>query len=134
MLIGLGYAAWLIETDMPKRDRYLIPENYSGWLCITYSVPGASVLEMEDGYRLVKFPASGIVETSTEGKPGKYKDEFWRYSGATRRKMNLEKELGGGHTVTQPGDSARYTHMFWVSSDVTAQQSPAKPHKCDPAN
>lgn len=134
MLVGLGYAVWLIETDMPKRDRYLIPENYSGWLCITYSVPGAPALEMEDGYRLVKFPASGIVETSTEGKPGKYKDEFWRYSGVTRRQMNVEKELGGGNSIARSKNLAGYTFMFWVSPDVTVQQPPDKPHKCDPAN
>jgi len=132
VVVGLGYA-WLIEADMPKRDRYLIPENYSGWLCVKYSVPGAPALEMEDGYRLVKLPAQGVVETSTEGMPGKFKDEFWRYSGATRRQMN-EKELGGGHTIARSEDPARYTFMFWVSPDVTVQQPPDKPSKCDPAN
>lgn len=134
ILISLGYVVSLINADMPKRERYLIPENYFGWLCITYSVSGAPALEVEDGYRLVKFPTSGVVKTSTEGKPGKYKDEFWRYSGLTRRQMDVEKEVGGGHTVTQPGASARYTHMFWVSSNVTAQSPPTKPHKCDPTN
>jgi hypothetical protein len=135
ILVALGYAVWLLNTDRPKRDRYLIPENYSGWLCVTYSVPGTPALEMEDGYRLVKFPASGVVETSTEGKPGEYyKDEFWRYSDATRKQMNVEKELGGGHTVARIENPARFTFMFWVGPDVTAQQPPDKPHKCDPAN
>lgn len=134
IFVVLSYAAWLIESDMPKRDRYLIPENYSGWLCVTYAVPDAPALEMEDGYRLVKFTTSGVVETSTEGKPGKYKDEFWRYSGVTRRQMNVEKELGGGNSIARSNDPARYMFMFWVSPDVTVQQPPDKPHECNPEN
>lgn len=126
---------WLVSANTPKRERYLIPEGYFGWLCVTYSVPGAPPLEIEDGYRLVKFSLSGVVETSTEGMPGKYKDEFLFYAGNTRRKMNIEKEMGGGYTVAKSEAPDRYTFMFWVSPNAKEQQppySPDKPNRCGP--
>ena len=127
---------WLVAANIPKRERYLIPEGYSGWLCVTYSVAGAHPLEIEDGYRLVKFSQSGVVETSTNGMPGKYTDEFWFYSGNELRKMNFEKEMGGGYTVAKPEFPERFTFMFWVSQNAKEQQppySPEKPNRCGPA-
>lgn len=124
-----------LDTNTPKRERYLIPEGYAGWLCVTYSVTGAPPLEMEDGFNLVKFSTSGIVETSTTGKPGKYKDEYWFYTGNTRRALNAEKELGGGYTVAQVDAKGRYTAMFWVSSNAKEDQRPYssnKENKCGP--
>jgi hypothetical protein len=136
LLILVGFI-WFVGANAPKRNRYLIPEGYAGWLCVTYAVSGASPLEAEDGYRLVKFSVSGVVETSTQGKPGKYKDEFWFYAGNTRRQMNTEKEMGGGYTVAQSENPDRYTFMFWVSPNAKAQQlpySPDRPNRCGPAN
>jgi hypothetical protein len=101
VLLAIVGFVWLVSASTPKRARYLIPEGYFGWLCVTYSVSGAPPLGIEDGYRLVKFSPSGVVETLTEGMPGKYKDEFLFYTGNTRRKMNIEKEMGGGYTVAK---------------------------------
>jgi hypothetical protein len=127
---------WFIGANAPKRDRYLIPEAYAGWLCVTYSVPGAPPLEIKDGYRLVQFSPSGVVETSTEGMSGKYRDEFWFYGGNTLRPMNIEKEMGGGYTVAKSEAPDSFTFMFWVSPNAKEQQpvySPEKPNRCGPA-
>ena len=135
LLVFVGFV-WFLDANTPKRDRYLIPEGYAGWLCVTYSVSGAQPLEIEDGYRLVKFSPSGVAETSSEGMPGKYKDEFWFYGGNTHRKMNTEKEMGGGYTVAKSEAPDRFTFMFWVSPNAKEQQppySPENPNRCGPS-
>lgn len=110
------------SEDTAKRNRYLIPEGYKGWLCLTYSVPGAPILKLEDGFRLVEFSKSGVVETFTKGMPGKYKDEFLFYSSNKRREINYEKEMGGGYTVSQNKNSTQYTFKFWVSPNAKEEQ------------
>lgn len=135
LLVCVGFV-WPGSANAPKRERYLIPEGYFGWLCVAYSVSGARPLQIEDGYRLVKFSASGVIETSTEGMPGKYKDEFWFYGGNKLRQMNIEKEMGGGFTVAKSEAPDRYTFMFWVSPNAKHEQpsySPEKPNRCGPA-
>ena len=87
-------------------------------------------------FRLIKFSSSGVVDTSTEGMPGKYKDEFWFYRGNSLRQMNIEKEMGGGYTVAKSEAPDRFTFMFWVSQNAKEQQplySPEKPNKCGPS-
>ena len=123
----------MVSENTPKRERYLIPEGYVGWLCVSYSVTGAAPLQKADGFRLVRFPSSGVVETSTVGIPGKYKDEFWFYGGNALRKVNIEKEMGGGYTIASSEVPDRYTFMFWVSPNGKEQQpsySPEKPNMC----
>lgn len=106
-------------AEMEKRNRFLIPENYVGWVCVSYGVEGASFLEIEDGFRLIKFDDSGIVETASDVIGGHgYLDEFWWYSPRGRVPLNLEKELGGGSNVYLLGAPKKYISGFWVSSDV----------------
>src|SRR2546426_5237374 len=66
VLLGIVIAVASLGCSRP-RDRYLIPDGYAGWLCISYGVSGAPGLPMEDDFRLVVFPPSGIVETSSPG-------------------------------------------------------------------
>lgn len=82
----------------PKRDRFLIPEKFTGTVYVYFQVPGAPALKMEDGYRLIIVPDSGIVKTSSELIPGKLHDEYWLYSGEKRIPMSPYK-IGGGATV-----------------------------------
>lgn len=116
-VIGIGIAVFL-DAAMPKRHRYLIPEGYAGWLCVTYKIPGTADLPTEDGFRVVRFPSTGIVETSFEGLPGKYKDEFYYYSKAERRALDVGREMGGGYTVAKAEAPDRYTSKFWVSREA----------------
>lgn len=106
--------------ERAKRERYLIPDGYSGWLCITYGVPEAQPLPMEDGFRLVKFEQSCTIVTSSAQMPGHdYYDEFYFYSGNTRRLLR-NNELGGGYTVSQEkSKTPSITYKFWVSKNVS---------------
>ncbi|KQC06500.1 MAG: hypothetical protein APR54_07150 [Candidatus Cloacimonas sp. SDB] len=88
--------------NKPKRDRFLIPDKFVGMVSVYYEVQGAEPLKMEDGYRLVVVPNSGIVRTSSEAIGGKLHDEYWLYSGNKRTKMSLYKR-GGLWTEGQLG-------------------------------
>lgn len=106
--------------ENPKRDRFLIPEGFSGTLAVTYSVQGAPPLPMEEGFRLIKFNNDGIVQTSSPGMPGKFRDEYYFYSGNARRPLE-PKEMGGGSTVTLPNrPEGEFTVTFSVTSSRQA--------------
>jgi len=96
----------------PKRDRYLIPHDFVGTVYVHYNVPTAKPLTMEDGYRLVIIPYSGIVHTSSDLMGGKFHDEYWLVNGDKRVMMSPYK-LGGGWTEQQEGHQ-EITSIFRV--------------------
>ncbi len=126
----------LLDANTQKRNRYLIPEGYRGWLCTTYLAESKFPLPIEDGFRLVKFDQSGVVQTSSEGLAGKLKDEFIVYSGTNRRPLNIESEMGGGFTTAPVTTPDHFTFMFWVSPNAKTEQPPYsrdKPYECGPS-
>lgn len=118
--VALLVAISFIGCSRP-RERYLIPNGYAGWLCVSYEVRSAPELPVEGGYRLVTFPASGVVETSTPPLPGhEYRDQYFYYDGKIRRAVDLSKELGGGFTHQDSKNPGRVTFQFWISPDASA--------------
>src|SRR2546425_12462112 len=114
-------AAATIGCTSRKRDRYLIPDGYAGWLCISYGVGGAPELPWDGGFRLVVFPPSGVVVTSSAGLPGEgYTDQYHYYAETTRRTLDVSKELGGGYTEASTDRPEQFTLKFWVSRDAKA--------------
>ena len=55
LVIGIAALLVLLDANTPKRNLYLIPEGYHGWLCTTFLAAGKPPLPVEDGYRVVKF-------------------------------------------------------------------------------
>jgi len=109
----------------PKRDLYLIPEGYAGWLGISYGIANAPALEIENGYRVIRFSSNGFVETSSLGIPGPGKDfddQYYYYNGTNRRPVNLADELGGGGTIQEQSNvgTGRYISRFWISGNAKA--------------
>lgn len=135
-LLGSWALLWFIDYNTPKRNRYVIPAGYKGWLCVLYAVPGAAPLPREDGFDLVIFGQDGIVQTSDQGAPGKLKDEFWWYENGERTRLDAGSELGGGFTTAQIEKPERYTFMFWASRNARSEQTPYNPDKpatCGPS-
>ncbi len=122
-------------TYQPKRNRYLIPEGYAGWLCVTFEAPGAPALPIEDGFTVVRFPADGRVVTSTVVEGGKLRDEFSYYSSDRRIPFDATRSLGGGYTLSGGTNPSGVTYKFWVSSDARADYPRFvvdKPDTCGP--
>lgn len=125
----------LLLNNPPKRNRYLIPEGYAGWLCVTFEASGASALPIEDGFFMVRFPADGRVVTSTAVEGGKMRDEFFYYTPAQRIPFDAGRSLGGGYTVSGGSNPQGVTYKFWVSADARADYGrfvADKPDTCGP--
>jgi hypothetical protein len=109
--------------DRPKRNLYLIPEGYAGWLGISYGIANAPELEIESGYRVIRFSNNGFVETASLGIPGEgFEDQFYYYNGSKRRPVDIAKELGGGGTFQERNSvgTNRFTLQFWISRNAKA--------------
>jgi hypothetical protein len=132
-VLSLMALAWVVTTHTPKEHRFLIPEGYAGWLCIYYGVSNASALPREDGFSVVRFDETGVVETSEVGLGGDTVDEHWFYKGLSRRRLDIEKEMGGGFTEGNRTEPGRYMFTFWVSPNARVDQppwTPNTPHRC----
>ncbi len=97
---------------------YLIPKNYAGWLSVTYNAQGKPPLPIEQGLHIVKFPESGLIETSTPLVGGD--DAYFYYQNDARFPLNTGKELGGGGSVQNISElvTGRISYHFWVSRDT----------------
>jgi hypothetical protein len=134
LVIAFVYIAMLVAYS-PKRNRFLIPEGYAGWLCVTFAAPGAPALPIEDGFHLVLFPADGGVVTSTAVEGGKMRDEFYYYVADRRSPFDAGQSLGGGYTVSGGSNPPGATFKFWVSPDARADYArfvADKPDTCGP--
>src|SRR4051812_47464913 len=79
----LAIACYNPRTRRPTR--FLIPEGYVGWVRIDFGIKDAPPLSIEDGFYLIKIPASGLLQTSTDIEYGTAKDEYYYYSEDSRR-------------------------------------------------
>jgi hypothetical protein len=81
------------QEQRRRPSRYLIPEGYVGWVRIDFNIKDAPSLPIEDGQYLFKFPSSGRIQTSSDIEYGGANDDYYYYSGDTRR---LLKSTGWG--------------------------------------
>lgn len=124
LLLGLGAIAlvfflWLGGYFLTeKRNRYLIPRDYAGWLCVNYGVTSAPQLPVdENGFAVVKFPTSGIVQTSSLGKSGPLVDSYFIYDDKGEVPM-APTHIGGGGTYSDSAlPAGHFASYFWVSTD-----------------
>jgi len=58
-------------------EKWIIPENYEGWLRLNYAVKGAPLLPIEEGFSVVRMPQSGHMETSTLYNSSIDRNEFF---------------------------------------------------------
>ena len=86
----IGVVAWvsLATRNSPRRSlQFLIPENYTGWVRVEFGVSGAKALPIQSGQAVAKFPASGILTTSSPAQYGWAKDFYFYYSDAGLRPL-----------------------------------------------
>jgi hypothetical protein len=102
-----------------KRNKYLVPIGYAGWVCIAYGIPDATPLSIDaDGYQVVRVPSSGIVKTSTKGKAGPLKDVYYMYRPDGTTESLPAGRIGGGGTFARPSsDPGVFASYFWISDN-----------------
>jgi hypothetical protein len=85
-----------------KRNRYLVPRQFTGWLCVNYGVPSEPPLPIDsEGFSIVKFSSSGIVRTSSLGKSGRLVDRYFYFHEGSKTEVP-ESNFGGGGTYSDP--------------------------------
>jgi hypothetical protein len=70
-----------------RSSRFLIPENYTGWVRIEFEVQGASPLPTEGDEYVITIPADGVLRTSSPEQYGWTHDHYYYYSGQTMRSL-----------------------------------------------
>lgn len=112
--------------DREKRDIFLIPEHFNGWVCVHYGKVDSKELSYEDGFRVVKVPESGIVETSSPGIPGVgYVDkEFFVAKDGHRYPVPSSYKGGGGTHSRLSWSTSEYIFIFWIGLDHSNQNNP----------
>jgi hypothetical protein len=107
-----------------KRVRYLIPDGYIGWVKIEYKVSDAPALPVEDGYKLMKFPPDGRLQTSNGIEYEAYEPNYFYYAGDEKKRLPVTGWGGGGmiwggfngsrQVLNQPATTHEY---FFVGSE-----------------
>jgi hypothetical protein len=75
-----------------RGEKWIIPENYSGWLRLDYAVNGAPPLPLESGAYLVRMPSTGRLETSSPYNGSINKDEFLVVTSHGLEKLALSQQ------------------------------------------
>ena len=91
--------------------RYILPEGYVGWVQIRFEIAGAAPLPREGRFRIARFPASGVVETS-EGPLGGDSPREWLYENAAgqQRPAATQSSFGSGNSAIR-GSTSFYTFI-----------------------
>ncbi len=123
------------QSQVRHQSRYLIPQDYIGWVRIDFNVPNAPALSIEDCHYLFKFPLSGHLETSSDMEYGAADDEYFYYSSekVTKLKLSVLDDSGmirAGFNGTQEkgtmGNNERRRtatyEYFFVGSDEDLQK------------
>lgn len=81
LLAALGL--WLgmgTGNSTHRSSRFLIPEQYTGWIRIEFEVQGAPPLPMEAGQYVLRIPSDGVLRTSSAEQYGWANDSYYYYS------------------------------------------------------
>jgi len=126
-LVGLAslllLAAGCLRTRHPSQ--FLIPKEYVGWVDVSYGVNGAPPLSVENGYYVIRVPANGQMQTSTEIEAGRKGDQFYSIKGASRQRLQASNPGGGGMIWgdSVAGKSRGATREFFVGPEGDFRKS-----------
>jgi hypothetical protein len=60
--------------------RFLIPDDYIGWVEVRYAQSNTNALPVMNGKLICQIPDSGLLDTSSSLEEGWAKDEYFYYS------------------------------------------------------
>jgi hypothetical protein len=99
-----------------KRNKYLIPRGYAGWLCVNYGVPNEPPLRVgSDGFAIVRFDSSGVAKTSSLGKPGQFIDKYFYLNDRSESEVPASNFGGGGTYSDATMSEGHFSSYFWIS-------------------
>jgi hypothetical protein len=69
-----------------KSYTWVLPDGYAGWVRVDFGVVGAKPLPVEDGYRVLRVPESGVIETCDALIPSPSRERYF-YEKEGRRRL-----------------------------------------------
>jgi hypothetical protein len=126
-----GPAAFDLVFHRRPPERFLIPAGYTGWVRVDFRRKDAPPLPMEDGRRLLKLNAQGMLQTSSDPQLGHGRDDFFYYAGDHRTQLSNAGVCKGGmvwQTETMVDDrTSTPFERFFVGTESQYR------HEVDPA-
>jgi hypothetical protein len=107
-------------------EKWIIPENYTGWLRLDYAVNGASPLPLENGFYLVKVPLTGRLGTSSPYNGSIDKDDFLVATSHGLEKLALSQQRMAIDQPAIQGRAVQSVFGFLTLASGTSQ----KPGTC----
>ncbi len=109
------------QASRERTVRFLIPENYTGWVRVDFEITDAPPLPVEDGQTVLRIPPSGKLTTSSPEQFGIEKDRYFSYSGDTLKpipKSGPGRLIWGRLNGEEQGASGKRTYEeFFVGSE-----------------
>ena len=68
-LVSLFLVVLPAHDEGRSKFAIVLPDKYSGWICVQFGVPGAAPLPIKNGTLIIRPLARGILQTSTP-QPG----------------------------------------------------------------
>jgi hypothetical protein len=120
--VVFGPTAFDLVFHRRPPERFLIPAGYTGWVRVEFRQKGAPPLPTEDGRRLLKVNAQGLLQTSSDLQPGHGKDDFFYYAGERRTPLSNAGVCKGGmvwqiETMVDESTSTPFTRFFVGTED-----------------
>lgn len=81
-----------------RGETVLVPNGYTGWVTIEYSLPGAPALIQQNGRYLITIDAQGKALTSTPLETGLGNDQYF-YTDASGERTELSLAAGTGNNA-----------------------------------
>ena len=115
---------------------YLIPDRYIGWVVVSYHEPTAPPVPIAKGEIVYKFPADGILRTSSTLEDGWATDQFFYYSGDGSLRRLGDTGWGGGGIIwdgsvsfEQPSEGVpkQFDQTYFVGSEEQFHHAPPRP-------
>jgi hypothetical protein len=124
LITGLWWFSLLMEAAISMGapiarhpNKFLIPEDYVGWVEVKYGETNAPALQMNNGTFICQIPDNGLLSTSSSLEYGWAKDEYFYYS--KDGSLHPLKETGWG-----------FGGMIWGGTDQYQQStSESKPRQ-----
>jgi len=129
-----GISMGPIVTRHPVK--YLIPDGYIGWVVVSYNEPTAPPLPIVKGEIVCKFPANGILRTSSLLEGGWAKDEFFYYfTDGSLHQLRDSSWVNGGmiwdgsvsYELPAGGIPKQFDQLYFVGSEEQFHHAPPRP-------
>jgi hypothetical protein len=120
---SIGYSGVMVTLDLcwmllgreqlRQAEVYEFPNGFRGWAVVIWDVPGYPKLPIDQGKLVERFPANGIIITSTKQQFGFAHDEsFFLDSSGHRLALHPNTPFGAVGGIKQANRSMDYFQIF----------------------